>query len=123
MVAVGDPEPPTRADTPNAAPAGSDLDESFYTALVEGFADWQRDEASEDNPQLRDTCRQLLEREARLLDQRRFEDWLALLARQSFIFAASAFPSAAFACLSPVIEKQLHYRSHDNGKALSKNLP
>jgi pilus assembly protein Flp/PilA len=48
---------------------------------------------------------------------------VALLARQSFIFAASAFPSAAFACLSPVIEKQLHYRSHDNGKALSKNLP
>jgi pilus assembly protein Flp/PilA len=46
---------------------------------------------------------------------------VALLARQSFIFAASAFPSAAFACLSPVIEKQLHYRSH--GKALSKNFP
>jgi 3-phenylpropionate/cinnamic acid dioxygenase small subunit len=68
--------------TPNAAPAGSDLDESFYAALVEGFADWQRDEASEDNPQLRDDCRRLLEREARLLDQRRFEDWLALLARQ-----------------------------------------
>lgn len=52
----------------------------FYAALVEAFRDWQ-DEASEvADPALRDSCRRLVEREARLLEQDRHEDWLALFA-------------------------------------------
>ncbi len=56
------------------------VDEAYYRALVEDFSDWQRDERAEPDPALRDRCRALLEREARLLDQGRFEDWLALYA-------------------------------------------
>jgi benzoate/toluate 1,2-dioxygenase beta subunit len=54
--------------------------DAFYQELVESFSNWQRDDLAIANPGVRDTCRQLLEREARLLDQLRFEDWLALFA-------------------------------------------
>lgn len=52
----------------------------FYSALVADFRDWQSDTAEETDPALRDSCRRLLEREARLLEQGRHEDWLALYA-------------------------------------------
>lgn len=52
----------------------------FYGALVAGFRDWQSDAAEETDPALRDSCRRLLEREARFLEQGRHEDWLALYA-------------------------------------------
>ena len=51
---------------------------AFYDELVENFSDWQRDDHLIDDPVLRDACRGLLEREARLLDQHRYEDWLGL---------------------------------------------
>jgi benzoate/toluate 1,2-dioxygenase beta subunit len=52
--------------------------DAFYRELVESFADWQRDELAIAAPAERDRCRMLLEREARLLDQLRFDEWLAL---------------------------------------------
>ena len=42
------------------------------------FLGWARDDLGIADSGLRDRCRQFLEREARLLDERRFEDWLAL---------------------------------------------
>jgi 3-phenylpropionate/cinnamic acid dioxygenase small subunit len=56
------------------------VDEAFYRRLVEDFADWPRDELAATDATLRDRCRALLEREARLLDQGRFEDWLGMFA-------------------------------------------
>ncbi len=56
------------------------VSEAFYEDLVENFSDWQRDDHLIDDPALRDSCRMLLEREARLLDQHRYEDWLGLFA-------------------------------------------
>lgn len=54
--------------------------DAFYRALVEAFTDWDRDELAISDPVRRDSARAFLEREARLLDQRRFEAWLAMFA-------------------------------------------
>jgi benzoate/toluate 1,2-dioxygenase beta subunit len=49
---------------------------AFYRELIESFSDWQRDELAIADPAERDRCRMLLEREARLLDELRFDEWL-----------------------------------------------
>jgi benzoate/toluate 1,2-dioxygenase beta subunit len=56
------------------------VDDEFYRTLVANFADWQRDELEVTNAAIRDQCQALLHREARLLDQGRFEAWLGLYA-------------------------------------------
>src|SRR3954470_13359332 len=52
--------------------------DAFYRALVENFSDWQRDELLVGDTVERDLFRMLVEKEARLLDQLRFNEWLAL---------------------------------------------
>jgi len=52
----------------------------FYDRLIGQFTDWRREALESDDPALGDACRRLLEREARLLDELRLEDWLALYA-------------------------------------------
>lgn len=56
------------------------INDAFYSELVAGFTDWQRDETLIADLPIRDAARSLLEREARLLDQVRYEDWLRLYA-------------------------------------------
>ena len=56
------------------------ITDEFYRALIANFTDWQRDDRAIDDPTERETFRMLLEREARLLDQLRYEDWLKLYA-------------------------------------------
>jgi 3-phenylpropionate/cinnamic acid dioxygenase small subunit len=58
------------------------INESFYRELVESFSDWQRDDLCIDDAEERDRFRRLLEQEARLLDQLRFDEWLALYCRE-----------------------------------------
>ena len=53
---------------------------AFYGELVEDFSDWQTEERAVEDAQERDLFRRLVEREARLLDQLLFEDWLKLFA-------------------------------------------
>src|SRR4029077_19534008 len=52
--------------------------DAFYRDLVESFADWQRDELATSDAAERDRFRALIEREARLLDELRFDEWLKL---------------------------------------------
>lgn len=52
------------------------VDSAFYDSLVQAFSTWPDEPVAD--PQIRERCRMLLEREARLLDQGRFEDWLAM---------------------------------------------
>jgi len=52
--------------------------DAFYRALIENFSDWQRDELAVSDVVERDRFRMLVEKEARLLDQLRFDEWLAL---------------------------------------------
>jgi benzoate/toluate 1,2-dioxygenase beta subunit len=53
---------------------------AFYQELIAAFTDWQRDELAIEDGVERDRCRMLLEREARLLDELRFDEWLGLYA-------------------------------------------
>jgi 3-phenylpropionate/cinnamic acid dioxygenase small subunit len=54
--------------------------DTFYRDLVAQFADWQRDDLAVADLAERDRFRMLIEREARLLDQLRFDEWLAMYA-------------------------------------------
>jgi benzoate/toluate 1,2-dioxygenase beta subunit len=56
------------------------VNDRLYSELVESFRDWQRDERAVAEPQVREEFRALLEREARLLDQLRFDEWLGMYA-------------------------------------------
>jgi len=66
------------------------VDEAYYRKLVEDFSDWQREALVVADPVLRDRCRALLEREARLLDQGRFEAWLELYAPECLYWVPGA---------------------------------
>jgi benzoate/toluate 1,2-dioxygenase beta subunit len=54
--------------------------DELYRKLVANFTNWQRDELAIAAPEVRDHFRLLLEREARLLDELRFDEWLAMYA-------------------------------------------
>lgn len=56
------------------------VSDELYQRLIESFSGWQSDDRVVANAAVRDAFRQLLEREARLLDQLRFDEWLALYA-------------------------------------------
>ena len=58
------------------------VDDAFYRDLAAGFADWQREDRRVGDPALLESCRGMLHLEARLLDEGRFEDWLALFASE-----------------------------------------
>ena len=66
------------------------VDDRFYDELVASFRDWQRLELEVRDASVRDECRLLLEREARLLDERRFDDWLALYAEHCVVWVPAA---------------------------------
>jgi 3-phenylpropionate/cinnamic acid dioxygenase small subunit len=65
------------------------VSDRLYSELIANFSDWQRDEQAVTDPAERDAFRMLLEREARLLDQLRYEDWLALLAPECIYWVPS----------------------------------
>src|SRR5216684_4276620 len=54
------------------------VNDTLYQELVDSFSDWQRDDLAVNDPSERDRFRMLIEREARLLDQLRFDEWLAM---------------------------------------------
>src|SRR5215813_11376771 len=56
--------------------------DTFYRELSASFADWQRDDRLITDAAERDRFRGLIEREARLLDQLKFDDWLAMYASE-----------------------------------------
>jgi 3-phenylpropionate/cinnamic acid dioxygenase small subunit len=63
--------------------------DGFYRDLVESFRDWQRDERAIIDPPERERFRALLEREARLLDQLKFDEWLAMYATECIYWVPS----------------------------------
>src|SRR5262249_21982035 len=54
------------------------VNEQLYQSLVDSFTDWQKDELAISAPDERDRFRMLVEKEARLLDQLAFDEWLAM---------------------------------------------
>lgn len=69
------------------------VDDAFYRQLASDFADWQREERRVLEPSILESCRAFLYREARLLDESRFEDWIALFAPEC-LFWVPGFPGA-----------------------------
>ena len=63
--------------------------DALYRELIANFSDWQDDARAVTDPAARETFRTLLEREARLLDQLRYEDWLALYTAQCIYWVPS----------------------------------
>lgn len=66
------------------------IDDDYYAALAADFAGWQRDDAEIADMGLRDSCRRFLEREARLLDDGRNDDWLGLFAPECLYWVPAA---------------------------------
>ncbi len=56
------------------------VSDDFYAALVDDFSDWQTPEHAISDAALRESCARFLAEEARLLDDDRLDDWLALFA-------------------------------------------
>src|SRR6516162_6923199 len=78
------------------APAPLDPSRSSYYVgdalcreLIANFSDWQDDARAVTDSTVRDEFRRLLEREARLLDQLRYEDWLAMYAPECVYWVPS----------------------------------
>ena len=63
--------------------------DALYRELIANFSNWQDDTRAIADPAARETLRMLLEREARLLDQLNYEDWLALYAPQGIYWMPS----------------------------------
>jgi benzoate/toluate 1,2-dioxygenase beta subunit len=66
------------------------VDDGFYADIVKAFADWQRPELEISDVATRDECRALLEREARLLDDGRFEEWLGLYSKHCVLWVPAS---------------------------------
>ena len=63
--------------------------DALYRELIANFSDWQDDARAVTDSTARDEFRRLLEREARLLDQLRYEDWLAMYAPECVYWVPS----------------------------------
>jgi 3-phenylpropionate/cinnamic acid dioxygenase small subunit len=65
------------------------VNDALYRELMANFSDWQDDARAVTDPGIRDEFRRLLEREARLLDQLRYEDWLKMYAGECIYWVPS----------------------------------
>jgi 3-phenylpropionate/cinnamic acid dioxygenase small subunit len=65
------------------------VNDALYRDLIGNFSDWQDDARIVTDIAVRDEFRRLLEREARLLDQLRYDDWLALYAPECVYWVPS----------------------------------
>ena len=67
--------------------------DALYRELIANFADWQDDARALSDPAVRDEFRRLIEREARLLDRLRYDDWLAMY-RPECVYWVPSTPNA-----------------------------
>jgi benzoate/toluate 1,2-dioxygenase beta subunit len=65
------------------------VNDQLYRELIADFTDWQDDARASTDVAVRDEFRRLLEREARLLDQLRYDDWLAMYAAECIYWVPS----------------------------------
>ena len=65
------------------------VNDTLYHELIADFTDWQDDAQVVTDAAVRDEFRRLVEREARLLDQIRYDDWLAMYAAECVYWVPS----------------------------------
>ena len=63
--------------------------DALYRELIENFSGWQDDAGAITDVAVRDEFRRLLEREARFLDQLRYDDWLSMYAAECVYWVPS----------------------------------
>jgi len=63
------------------------VNDAVYRELIADFTDWQSDQRLITDPIERDMFRGMIEREARILDQLRYEEWLDLFAPECLYWA------------------------------------
>lgn len=66
------------ASSPNPSLSSYYVGNDFYRDLIDAFTGWQDETAEVTDLSLRDSFRRLVEREARLLDDRLFDEWLSM---------------------------------------------
>ncbi len=64
------------------------VNDALYRELIANFTDWQDDARAVTDLAVRDEFRRLLEREARYLDQLRYDEWLKMYARGVHLLGA-----------------------------------
>jgi 3-phenylpropionate/cinnamic acid dioxygenase small subunit len=77
------------APAPDPSRSSYYVNDALYRDLIANFSDWQDDARAIVDPAVRDGFRALLEREARLLDQLRYEDWLTMYAAECIYWVPS----------------------------------
>jgi 3-phenylpropionate/cinnamic acid dioxygenase small subunit len=84
------------APTPSPPPSPPDpsrssyyVTDAFYRELIANFSNWQEDARAVVDPAVREEFRRLIEREARLLDQLRYDDWLAMYTAECIYWVPS----------------------------------
>ena len=79
------------APTPPQDPSRSSyyVTDALYRELIENFSGWQDDAYAVTDVAVRDEFRRLLEREARFLDQFRYDDWLSMYAAECVYWVPS----------------------------------
>jgi benzoate/toluate 1,2-dioxygenase beta subunit len=78
-----------KTDTADPSRHSYYVDDALYRELIANFADWQDDARAVTDCAARDEFRRLLEREARLLDQLRYDDWLQMYAAECIYWVPS----------------------------------
>jgi benzoate/toluate 1,2-dioxygenase beta subunit len=67
------------------------VSDALYQELVDGYTGWQREDMIVEDPRVCARFQRLLNREARLLDQLKYEEWLTLYAPE-FIYWVPSTP-------------------------------
>jgi benzoate/toluate 1,2-dioxygenase beta subunit len=80
---------PTPAINADASRSSIYVSDAFYSELIANFSDWQHDLRAVTDVVERDAARSLLEREARLLDQLRYEEWLEMFTSECIYWVPS----------------------------------
>jgi benzoate/toluate 1,2-dioxygenase beta subunit len=65
------------------------VNDALYRELIADFTGWQDDRRAVTDVAERDALRRLIEREARLLDQLRYDDWLGMYAAECVYWVPS----------------------------------
>lgn len=81
------------AEPPDPSRSSYYVSNDYYDALIEAFTDWRSDDREITEAARRDELRIVLEREARLLDENRLEDWLALFAPECTYWVPGTAPA------------------------------
>ena len=94
------------------------VNNALYQQVMESFSDWQRDDLAVADPAVRDHFRLLLEREARLLDQLRFDPYPGTFTIPSHPAGVTTVvgTNMAIALAGQVVSKMhIYYTGEDSG--------